>query len=106
MIVIERGGQNVKEIENLKARPDINAASKEIALQKNSGIPIYKRYNQEIKIKENKLKELKKSHEVRKENEEMSNCSPSFSKYKGERGQPSKSPQAISASVKSYFKFQ
>lgn len=61
IVEIKLADKNVAEIQALRQKPKINHASKEMALQKNSGIPIYKRFYKELQIKEDKINELKRS---------------------------------------------
>jgi len=59
-----------REYSHCKAKPEISRNSKRLGTLKNAGIPIYKRYHQEIERKETRLTELKKSIEKSKRSKE------------------------------------
>jgi hypothetical protein len=105
MVEIKLAKKHEAELQALRQNPKINHASKEMALQKNSGIPIYKRFYKELQIKEEKINELKRSFALKKEmDNELNSRSHSFAKSRSvsrtELYRTSKSPQAISANVK------
>ena len=105
MVEIKLAKRNEAELQALRQKPQINHASKEMALQKNSGIPIYKRYQKELQVKEEKINELKRSFALKKEmDNEMNSRSHNFNKSRSvsrsDLYRTSKSPQAISANVK------
>lgn len=51
------------EISKCKNKPEISRNSKRLGKLKNSGVPIYLRYNQEIQKRQTKLKDLRMSVE-------------------------------------------
>ena len=55
-----------REMSKCKLKPEISRNSKRLGKIKNSGVPIYMRYNQELIKRESKLQNLKKSVEKQK----------------------------------------
>lgn len=56
-IEAEKAGRNLNELKEIRNKPTINKASRDMASMKNAGIPIYERYEQELQVKENKIQE-------------------------------------------------
>ena len=56
-IEAQKGGKNIEELKEIRDKPIISKMSNEMASVRNSGIPIYKRFYQEIQVKENRIQE-------------------------------------------------